>query len=725
MGKKKKQKKKKKIDKDTYRNRGVNCFLKEDYKQAIAEWKPLLRSESIDNQLITDLAEAYYFYGISLFKENNLEAAVSNLNNAIKLNPNKSLYIFHLGCFLHKSKQYKEAINTYKQALRLDPNNDQIICYLVLACLRIGQTREAINSLQRFTGTEKVRYIILAHLKENKIDECFNLLEDLNEDDKLFFKGIIYLLKNEVEKAIPLLKKASLVPIFNKIANYYLSIAYIHKHQFQESAQSLETSYKDGLKNSRIKRNLKTIYQKLGLEFIKEKKNSQAIDVWEKLLEIDSQNQEVKDNLCHAYYLEGNAAVKKNNINKAIDCWLRAEYIDNNNPDILHNLALAFDKIEKYQQANKYWIKVIQIWRKNLRTLKEEKIKTYLNIAYKHLGKNYLINDEVYEAISAYNSALAYDPKDYKTRLELAELYLYEEQVISAIKEFKEILKNNPDNIDALNGLGLSYNLNEQPGKAVICWEKAINLEFDNPIIKEHLSKAYIDQSLLLAKQDKFNEAISLIDRKDRYCGKDINSYLVKGFIYTTSNEIKVAEKYYQQAIRLKPEDHEIYLAIGVKYLDCKIIDKAEKYFKQAIKYSKSDLFVHFIIGMAFCREKVCEQSHNHFDLAIKKAPKLMEMPYRIGEALFEEMNCRKGAKIYLKIAAKMLPNNPEIHFKLGVLYMYDLKLEDGEKELGLAEKLARDVDDWELIHEINDLRDHYKQLVGKQDTLQGFLYRR
>lgn len=718
MSKKKKQKKR--INKDIYERRGRDCFSKGDYRQAIAEWKPLLREKSVDGQIVADLAKAYYRYGRSLCKENNLEAAGANLSNAVRLQPNNSLYAFHLGCCLHKAGQLKEAMSAYRQALRLEPDNEKIKCCLALACLRSGQTKEAIGILQRSASVEKIPYLIVAYLKENKIDDCCNLLESLRRDERAFFGGILFLVKNEADKALPLLKKASQVANLRKIAAYYLAVAYIRQDQLQKASQALKTAYQSGLRHSRADKNLKILSQKLGLRFIKEGKIDEAKDVWERLLEIEPQNEEVRHNLGHAYYLLGNTAVKEGNINQAIDYWLKAEMIDDTNPDILHNLALGFDRLEEHQRASKYWARVIQIWRKAFRSSQDERLKGYLSVAYRHLGENYLSEDEVQKAIAAYNSALAYDPEDIEIRLELGELYLYEERIDSAIKEFKEILKHNPNHIEALNNLGMSYDLDEQPGQAIKYWEKAIELEPANPLIKTHLTKAYGYQSSLLTKQGKFEEALRLIDKMEELSGESEDSQVIRGFIYMDMNDLSRAEEHYQRAIRFESRAPRMYVEIGYRYLDCDLVDKAEEYFEQAIELSEEDPFIPYAIGMSYCMKKRCQEAHHYFDLAIEKSPKLLEMPHRIGEILFEEMNCREGAKKYLKRAVEMIPDNPEIHFKLGTVYMHDFDREQAWEEFEIAEELARDVGDREIIDYIHRIRNHYQGMMAQKRAMQS-----
>lgn len=710
MGKKKRRKKK--IDRTMYEGRGRDYFSKGDFRQAINEWKPLLRSESADSQLIDDLAWAYYQQGISLYKENKLESAKANLSNAVKLKPEEAAYLFHLGLCLHKAGQLKEGISTYRQTLRLEPDNKQARCCLSLALLRTGQTREVITILE---SLRNLPALIVTYLKEGKIDDCYQLLKSLGRDEESLFAGLLSLKKGEVDKALPLLENASKMPIFRKIVAYYLGVAYIRKDRLKEAVQTLEVACQEVLLSKRAAKNLKILYQRLGVKLIKEGKNDEAIKIWEKLLEIDDQNREVKHNLCHAYYLKGNAAIKEDDTKEAINCWLKAEAIDNTRPDILHNLALAYDRIEEYQQANKYWIRVISGWRKALCSSDDkERLRGYLNVAYRHLGDNYLTEDEVEKAISAYNSALSYDDEDIRTRSELGELYLYEGRIDSAIKEFKKILRHKPNDVEALNNLGQSYNLDDQPEEAIRYWQRAIELEPDTPLIKERLSGAYAHQSSLLTKQGKFEEALWLIDRAGELTGETCDTYLVRGLIYMEANDLSKAESCYKQSIKLDKKNHTIYLRIGLRYLDCHLLDKAAEYFKKAVRYGRKDPFIYDAIGMAYCEKKLCEQAHHHFDLAIKKAPPFLQMSRKIGEMAWEKMNCRQWAKKYLEIAAKMIPDDSDIHFKIGMLYMYDLNTEKAEENFQIAERLAKDEGNKELVSYINMARSRYKHLMSQ-----------
>ena len=79
--------------------------------------------------------------------------------------------------------------------------------------------------------------------------------------------------------------------------------------------------------------------------------------------------------------------------------------------------------------------------------------------------------------------------EDEKEILELAKFYFLNRKFEKAVECFKKVLKLNPGNADAYYNLGLIYENQNDPDAAKKMYEKALDIDEDNKLAREHLNK--------------------------------------------------------------------------------------------------------------------------------------------------------------------------------------------------------------------------------------------
>ena len=132
-------------------------------------------------------------------------------------------------------------------------------------------------------------------------------------------------------------------------------------------------------------------------------------------------------------------------------------------------------------------------------------------------------------------------PLTVDEHLELADMYLTQEQYDQAKREFRNIILKNPDNIKARIGLARSH-LN--------------NGEYD------------LAQQILEEIQQQFP--------------KDFNSYLYLAKLNQEKKKYEIAEKYYKLAIEVDPNSDVIYSKFGLFYGDINKYDDAIKMLRKS-----------------------------------------------------------------------------------------------------------------------------------------------
>ncbi|MBP5973306.1 tetratricopeptide repeat protein [Brasilonema sp. CT11] len=99
-----------------YFYRGNSYGNKKDDDRAISDYNQAIK-------LDPNLAQAYYNRGISYAKKKDYGRAIADYNQAIKLKPNYALAYNNRGNSYNNKKNYDRAITDFNQAIKLDPND--------------------------------------------------------------------------------------------------------------------------------------------------------------------------------------------------------------------------------------------------------------------------------------------------------------------------------------------------------------------------------------------------------------------------------------------------------------------------------------------------------------------------------------------------------------------------------------------------------------------------
>ena len=103
-------------DPSFYNNRGWDFYQKKDYDKAISDFNDAIK-------LNPNSALAYFNRGITYGDKKEYDKAISDFNDAIRLDPNSALGYFNRGIAYAGKREYDEAISDFNDAIRLDPNS--------------------------------------------------------------------------------------------------------------------------------------------------------------------------------------------------------------------------------------------------------------------------------------------------------------------------------------------------------------------------------------------------------------------------------------------------------------------------------------------------------------------------------------------------------------------------------------------------------------------------
>lgn len=127
-----------------------------------------------------------------------------------------------------------------------------------------------------------------------------------------------------------------------------------------------------------------------------------------------------------------------------------------------------------------------------------EKLKTTPKDAklLAQVGALYASTHQFKDAATYYNKSLQVDPKNVTTRTELASTLYYTGDVDGALKELQQVLKQSPNDVNALFNLGMiKYRGKDDPAGAIAAWQQLLKTHPDLD------RKADVEQLIAEAKE--------------------------------------------------------------------------------------------------------------------------------------------------------------------------------------------------------------------------------
>lgn len=255
--------------------------------------------------------------------------------------------------------------------------------------------------------------------------------------------------------------------------------------------------------------------------------------------------------------------------------------------------------------------------------------------------QKYIQKGQIDKAIEEYERVLKIDPRDYKLRQKLGDLYLRKGKSAEAVNQYmtvaeyyirdgfslkaialySQILRTDPtklfiyeklaelykkqgligDAVSKLRALAEIYEKQKNLSEAMQTWEKIINTDPDNIIYRGKLVEFYLKQGLATRAEEKLRQAVDYFKSKGRY---DDVERLLSHFPGVLEEDktvaIKLARSLYSQGkykealekldqyIKANPKDSEAYFLKGSCYLAINQFSLAKHAFETSLKLAPS-----------------------------------------------------------------------------------------------------------------------------------------
>ncbi len=485
-------------------------------------------------KLDPNMPETYYRLA-SLLWENgqiSLTGAIEQCRSAVHISPKNPNARIYTGYFLRLAKEYEDAEKEFKEAIKINPLSSAR-ARLILSELFLDKLQHSKFDLKYFSkflyyiGTGTITMIwdypslrmIYKNIKENLSILGYKAVGEILESTKNYSLAI-----KTYDIAAENTGRDEL--FYNKIGDISIK---------NEAPEIAIDSYKKALDANPCNRDI-LIKVATVIQTYFESQVDEAIDCYNKILELEGSNHRV-------YYELGHLYLKKNDAINAINAFKLAIDLDIENPFYHNSLGYALVKAEQYDEAIEHYQIAINLNPDN----------EWTSIVCQALGALYYkIKENNEAAISLYQTSIVLDPKSEDSHICIGDIYFENGDIDTSIKYYCESIKINPDNAKAYNKCAMALWEKDYLEESILAYNKAINIKPDYDIAYNNLGVIYLD-GIGNIKEAIQNFKIAIEINKEYTL-----AYFNLGRAYQAQGEKMKAAKNYQKAADLNKISQDI-----------------------------------------------------------------------------------------------------------------------------------------------------------------------
>jgi arylsulfatase A-like enzyme/Tfp pilus assembly protein PilF len=239
-----------------------------------------------------------------------------------------------------------------------------------------------------------------------------------------------------------------------------------------------------------------------------------------------------------------------------------------------------------------------------------------------------------------------------------------------------EVVKEDPQVIDAWFMLGTQHLKHRRPKEAVEYFKKALELKPDYDLAVINMAQAYRqmgDDDAALAGYERYLQ----LDAKDAFVRYQI------GEIWLDRGDSAKAQELFQAALQLDPNVAAAKNALGVIALERGDVDTAERLIREALATKSTVRLARYNLALIAEKRGDLPGAEREYVEELKLHPETYKAAFNLSR-LYEQIGDREGQIEALKASIKSNPAFPEGHFYLAKAYL------DAGTNLAGAAQIAR-----------------------------------
>ena len=438
-------------------------------------------------ELSPDDASFQMILGYVRLQQGKYDEALTNLEAAqrgsAQLNARSQASLHNnLGIVYWKKSEYDKALAAYKRALELNAEDTDALYNLAFGLLTQKKYAEALPHLQQLRSVNPDDASFQASVQDG-LAEAYEMTGDwaralgahrkvveLNPRDTAARYNFAVTLSKTRRIADAIMQINEALRVDPKHAPSLLLLSDIYSQQRQwDKAQEVMARYVKFYPGEF------TGWFNLGVVYDHGAKFDQALQAYAKAEALQPRDPAVKNNVGRIYF-------KRGDLDRSIAKLQEALELDADFDDARVNLALSLAAQEKWDEANAEWKLYIKKIRSDLSQKDIQKHRRYallgrLSIAHGAMGENYLKAQAYADAVRQYLQVKKISPHNLDALSNLGLAYYHSKQYTEAAQTYREIIKRDPTNAVAHNNLGVVLEALNRRSEALESYRSAVKLK--------------------------------------------------------------------------------------------------------------------------------------------------------------------------------------------------------------------------------------------------------
>ena len=279
----------------------------------------------------------------------------------------------------------------------------------------------------------------------------------------------------------------------------------------------------------------------------------------------------------------------------------------------------------------------------------------------------------------------------------------------TAARLYKQLLKDDPSNVDYLKELGSIYVKNGEDAKAIPYYEQIITFY-------PHYIDAMTSLGAIYRRLKRYEESIEILERAvdEGRQSADVNYNL--GFTYREMGNWDDAIEAFSSVVNENPSDVLAYNHLGAIYLEKKEYEKSIAAFRRGLQIDPNHPILNYNLARCFSKAKMYSDSIRCFENALKAKPGWVDAIKDFSNLL---VKCQKSqeASDLVKHSIELYPNDTKLLSMLGSIYLDQYDYDSAEKTFKRAKKV-----DNQDIHILAGLAEALEKGEKPQEALENVL---
>jgi tetratricopeptide (TPR) repeat protein len=324
--------------------------------------------------------------------------------------------------------------------------------------------------------------------------------------------------------------------------------------------RQLEEQLKEGESNAALKPALIANYMKRSFRNTQKKLWTEAIKDWIAVLRLDSTHQRAKNNLIFSYVYLGYYYALHDLLDEAMNLWEKSLQMSPDNLEVIHNMALASEASGDREKAGQYWNETVKRWKSALeKNPSDEYIRNCIVEVHKHHGGKALESvptpETKQEAIEQYREILKVSPGDFEAQFNIASTLMDERKYDEAIEELKKLGAQHPKNLDIVNLLGWAYLNSGRFELAFNTWRRGLMIDQKNLTLRDSIMRARLAVGKKLKESGHYTQALVHFKELQKMMPNQWELHLEIGDTLLRKGDRRSALSEFQKVLDLDPKN--------------------------------------------------------------------------------------------------------------------------------------------------------------------------